>query len=68
MERTKALLPVFAFFDESLTAIVTVVLPACVGVPEMTPLDERLRPAGSAPSVTCQEYGAVPPEPVSACE
>jgi hypothetical protein len=36
-------------------------LTAAVGVPLMTPLDERLSPAGSVPVVSDQVYAGVPP-------
>jgi len=35
----------------SVTWIVTVEVPAVVGVPEMAPVDARVRPAGSEPDV-----------------
>lgn len=40
---------------ESITCTVKLELPWLLGVPEMTPLKERLRPEGSEPAVTVQE-------------
>ena len=48
----------------SVARIVKVEVPAVVGVPESTPAAVRVRPAGSVPTVTPKEYGAVPPLPV----
>ena len=46
----------------SVAVIVKLNVPAAVGVPEMTPLDElRVRPFGSAPLESVKVYGAVPP-------
>jgi hypothetical protein len=36
-------------------------VPACVGVPEITPELEMVSPEGKLPFVTDQLYGAVPP-------
>jgi hypothetical protein len=61
---------------ESVAVIVKVDEPAVLGVPENTPADDRVKPAGSDPVVTENEYGAVPPvavkvalygRPTSAC-
>ena len=49
----------------SVTRIVTLEGPAVVGVPEMTPAVDSDRPGGSAPAVTVNVYGAVPPLAVS---
>jgi hypothetical protein len=46
---------------ESVTLTVKVEDPAVVGVPEIVPLVERLKPAGKDPELMLQEYGAVPP-------
>jgi hypothetical protein len=46
---------------ESVTFTVKVEVPVPVGVPEMTPEELRLRPIGSAPELTDQVYGVVPP-------
>jgi hypothetical protein len=41
---------------------VKLLVPVVVGVPEITPvLDVSARPAGSAPDISDQVYGAVPP-------
>ena len=48
-------------FAASLTCAVNVDVPAAVGVPERTPVAERLSPAGSVPLVMLQLYGLVPP-------
>lgn len=47
---------------ESVTRTVKSDVPAALGVPVTTPLDERLSPAGGEPKVVVHEYGAVPPE------
>jgi hypothetical protein len=53
----------------SRTFAVNLTVPLVVGVPEMTPEgDARLKPAGSAPAVIDQLYGAVPPDVWSICE
>ena len=53
---------VMVLFAASLTCTVNEELPDAVGVPESTPVDAaRLKPAGSAPTVTLQVYGLVPP-------
>src|ERR1051326_3140009 len=46
---------------ESFTRSVNVESPATVGMPETTPVTERLKPAGSAPLRTLNPYGPVPP-------
>ena len=42
--------------------------PITVGVPEIVPPEERLRPVGSDPELRANVYGAVPPEPLRVCE
>jgi hypothetical protein len=46
---------------ESVAWTVKVKLPAPDGVPEMTPLGERVRPPGSAPDTSVQVMGVFPP-------
>ena len=47
---------------ESLTEMVTEKLPACVGVPEISPVPPAsINPAGSEPDVIDHVYGVVPP-------
>ena len=56
-------------FAASVTCIVNDTDPAVVGVPEITPVDAtRLSPAGSAPALTLQVYGVVPPLACSVVE
>ncbi len=45
----------------SVTVVVKLKVPLPVGVPEMTPVDDRLRPAGRLPEAIDQVYGEVPP-------
>ena len=45
----------------SSTWIVEVNWPAVVGVPEMTPPEDSVRPVGNWPLTIDHEYGAVPP-------
>ena len=40
----------------SVTVIVTLLRPATLGVPEIRPLDERVRPAGSDPALMANPY------------
>jgi hypothetical protein len=48
--------------NESVTVMVKLKVPVAVGVPEMTPLDVlSVVPVGSAPEVTANVYGDVPP-------
>jgi hypothetical protein len=54
--------------EESVTWTVKLDWPALVGVPLIVPPLLKLRPAGNEPDVTVHEYGAVPPEAVSADE
>jgi len=46
---------------ESVAFTVNDVVPACVGVPVMSPLVESASPAGSDPLARDHVYGAVPP-------
>jgi hypothetical protein len=50
---------------ESVTATVKLKVPVAVGVPEMTPLADRLSPVGSVPEESDQVYGGDPPLAVS---
>jgi hypothetical protein len=51
---------------ESLTVnVIGVAAAVAVGVPEMTPVDASVRPAGSARAVMAQDKGALPPVAVS---
>jgi hypothetical protein len=42
--------------------------PLVVGVPEMRPEEERVRPGGNVPDALLQVYGVVPPVAVSEVE
>lgn len=53
---------------ESVTLTVMPNEPDAVGVPEMVPLVDKVRPAGKAPEATLQLYGVVPPLAPSAVE
>ena len=54
---------------ESLTVkVIGVAAAVAVGVPEITPVDASARPAGSAPGLTAQDSGALPPVAVSVAE
>jgi len=53
---------------ESVAWTVKLKVPAAVGVPLMTPLTARERPAGSDPEAMVQEQGVVPPEAVRTVE
>ena len=46
---------------ESVTCTVNEDVPAAVGVPEIAPLLERLKPVFNDPDVTDHLYGVVPP-------
>ena len=46
---------------ESVTLTVKPKAPATVGVPEIVPADDSVRPPGKAPELTFQLYGVVPP-------
>ena len=57
------------FLAVSVTCTVKLNEPAAVGVPERVPLAASSEmPAGRAPAVTAQVYGAVPPVAASVCE
>jgi hypothetical protein len=43
-------------------------VPAAVGVPEIAPPLDRVRPSGSGPATKYHLYGAVPPVAVRTCE
>jgi hypothetical protein len=45
----------------SVTLAVKLNVPAVVGVPEIWPAEESVSPLGSAPALTVQVYGVVPP-------
>jgi hypothetical protein len=62
----KAFVPVL--FAASVTCTVNETVPAVVGVPEITPGDVRLNPAGNVPALTLQLYGVVPPLACSVVE
>jgi hypothetical protein len=53
---------------ESVTFTVKVEEPAVVGVPEIVPPVERVKPAGKVPELILQEYGVVPPVAASVVE
>jgi hypothetical protein len=61
MVRDSGWLAVIGSTDESDTWTANVEVPAEVGVPEMSPLGERVRPAGNDPEVIVQAYGETPP-------
>jgi hypothetical protein len=46
---------------ESVTCTANEDPPACVGVPEICPLGESVRPGGNEPDVMDQVYGTAPP-------
>jgi hypothetical protein len=46
---------------ESVTFTVKPNVPEEVGVPEIVPLEVKVRPAGNAPALMLQLYGVVPP-------
>ena len=65
----KLLLAVCTGLDESVAVTVNEKVPAVVGVPLIWPLVKlSVRPAGSAPLVTAQLYGVVPPLAASVVE
>lgn len=69
MERVMpAAVAVWAGLPASLTVTPMEKLPLAVGVPETTPLGARVSPAGRAPEVSVQVYGAVPPKACKARE
>ena len=45
----------------SVTVTVKLKVPSTVGVPESRPAPDKVRPVGSAPAVTENVYGALPP-------
>jgi hypothetical protein len=51
----------------SVTCAVKVDVPAAEGIPVMLPPALSNRPAGSAPAVTAQLYGDVPPVAAKVC-
>ena len=53
---------------ESVTFTVKLNEPDAVGVPEIVPPDESVRPPGRAPELRVQLYGVVPPDATSAVE
>jgi hypothetical protein len=53
---------------ESTTLSVKLNVPAAVGVPEMVPPEDSVRPAGRAPELMLQLYGVVPPLAASVVE
>ena len=53
---------------ESVTFIVKLKVPAVVGVPEIVPVADRVRPPGKAPELMLQLYGVVPPVAASVVE
>jgi hypothetical protein len=46
----------------SVAVTVKVYVPGVVGLPERTPMVDRLKPGGRDPDVRVNKYGAVPPE------
>ena len=53
---------------EAVTSTVNDAVPAVPGVPEITPLLERIKPALRDPDVIAQAYGALPPAAPSVAE
>src|SRR5215472_16778638 len=53
---------------ESVSLAVKLNDPATVGVPEIVPVEDKLRPPGNAPALMFQLYGVVPPLPANAVE
>jgi hypothetical protein len=53
---------------ESITLAVNENEPDAVGVPEIVPAAERVKPAGNAPELMLQLYGVVPPEAAKVVE
>jgi hypothetical protein len=43
-------------------------VPVVLGVPVIAPPEERLKPVGSSPELTVQEYGVVPPDALRVAE
>jgi hypothetical protein len=52
---------VAAALAASLTCTVNEAVPAAVGVPEIAPAEESVKPAGSVPDDRLHVYGVVPP-------
>ena len=52
----------------SVTRTLKLALPANVGVPVMSPVDDRESPGGKAPVASDHVYGARPPVAASDCE
>jgi hypothetical protein len=48
-----------------LTATVKVAVPLAVGIPDITPLPESVRPAGRLPDASDHVYPGVPPDALS---
>ena len=55
-------------FVESVTLAVKLKEPDAVGVPEIVPADDSVRPPGNAPALRLQLYGGVPPLAASVVE
>jgi hypothetical protein len=53
---------------ESVTLAVNENEPDAVGVPEIVPAAERVKPPGNAPELMLQVYGVVPPEAAKVVE
>jgi hypothetical protein len=60
--------PVAAGVAESVAVTWKLIVPGAVGLPEITPAEVIVSPAGSAPIVTAKVYGAVPPTAVNVVE
>ena len=52
---------------ESVTCTVKLVWLSVVGVPEIVPSADRVKPSGSAPEAIDHAYGGVPPEAARLC-
>jgi hypothetical protein len=65
MVMVNACFAVWGGVPESVAVTVKFVVPAAVGVPEMSPAPLRVNPAGSFPVVTLQLIAPVPPEAAS---
>ena len=61
-----AFVAVFARLSETCT--VKFAVAATLGVPEMTPPVDRVKPVGNAPALSDHVYGAVPPVAARVCE
>jgi hypothetical protein len=53
---------------ESVTFAVKLNEPDAVGVPEIVPVADKVKPAGNAPELMLQLYGVVPPDAASVVE